>query len=263
MLDWSGAIKDVCDGVGRWPLWYQIGWIEIRRRYKRTVLGPFWATGSTAIFVGVLGFLWAHLWGVKIEEYLPYLAAGLIVWILITTTLTECCSAFISAEPILMQASMPYSVHIASLIWRNVLVFFHNMIVFLVVWLIYPRELDYSALFFIPGLVLLSANCLWFGIILSIITTRFRDVQTLVNSVLQICMFVTPIMWPADTLEGRKTLIVDLNPMYHLIEIIRGPLMGNPPSMLSWAFTIGLLLIGWPIAIYFFARFRKRITYWL
>jgi ABC-2 type transport system permease protein len=76
-------------------------------------------------------------------------------------------------------------------------------------------------------------------------------------------MFVTPIMWPSNQLSGRSHYLVDYNPLYHYIEIVRDPLMGQPPSSWSWLMVGLSTVLGWALALALFARFRRRIPYWL
>jgi ABC-type polysaccharide/polyol phosphate export permease len=92
---------------------------------------------------------------------------------------------------------------------------------------------------------------------------RFRDVQPLVGNVVQVAMFVTPILWPPDSLEGSNRLIfVDLNPFHHVIEIVRTPLLGKIPSVESYGAVALITLAGWLLTYLFFHRFRHRIAYW-
>lgn len=237
--------------------------MEVRRRYKRTALGPFWTTGSTAIFVGALGFLWSSLWSLPTSDYLPFLAIGFIAWSFFAANVSECCLTFVTSQPIIMQTRLPFFLYLIVVIWRNLIFFLHNFLVVIVIFILFPFELSLSSLLFVPGILLLSFNCLWMGLILAIVSTRFRDIPSLVSSVLQISMLVTPIMWPVSALEGRSHLIFNLNPVYHLIEIVRQPLLGNQPTGLNWTISVGLAVFGSMIALTLFARFRKRIPYWI
>jgi ABC-type polysaccharide/polyol phosphate export permease len=95
------------------------------------------------------------------------------------------------------------------------------------------------------------------------ICLRFRDLQQLVTTFLQIGMFITPVFWPPESLTGiRRFIFVELNPLYSMMEVVRAPLMGTPPTQLVYI-TAGLItIIGWTITLLFFGYFRKRIAYW-
>ena len=76
----SLALRDIAEGLHRWRLWGLMGWQDIRRRYRRSVLGPFWLTLSMGVLVVTLGFLYGALFGIAIDDYLPYLTLGFLAW---------------------------------------------------------------------------------------------------------------------------------------------------------------------------------------
>ncbi len=118
---------------------------------------------------------------------------------------------------------------------------------------------------FVPGLLLLALNGCWIAILLAIIGTRYRDVPQLLGGLVSIMMFLTPIMWSRDTLSRGLAIgyVIDLNPLFHLVDVVRAPMLGQAPELLSWLVSIALVPIGFGLALSLFSRFRQRITYWL
>ena len=102
---------------------------------------------------------------------------------------------------------------------------------------------------------------MWTALLLGLLSARFRDIPYMIASVTQLLFLVTPIMWSADQI-GNK-LIVELNPFYHLIEVIRAPLLGAVPPPETWAAVVGVTAAGWVVTLAFFVRFRERIAYWI
>jgi lipopolysaccharide transport system permease protein len=80
--------------------------------------------------------------------------------------------------------------------------------------------------------------------------------------VLQIAVFATPIMWPASALRDKQ-FVADINPFYHLIEIVRGPLTGELPPLLSWEVAVTGDILGLILATWLLQRTRRTIVYWL
>jgi ABC-type polysaccharide/polyol phosphate export permease len=115
----------------------------------------------------------------------------------------------------------------------------------------------------LPGLLILCVNGLWIALVLAILCARFRDIQQIIATLLQVAMFVTPIFWSPSQLSGRARVLVDYNILYHFVEIVRDPLMGTAPSLWSWGMVICATVLGWMLAFYLLARFRRRIAYWL
>src|SRR5450631_910433 len=99
--EYKAAVTDVIEGLADWPMWGRLGWQEVKRRYRRTAIGPLWSTLSLGIFIFVLGFVWANLWHQDVHVFLPFLSAGLLAWTLVTTIINESCSVFISAEALI------------------------------------------------------------------------------------------------------------------------------------------------------------------
>ena len=256
------ALHDLFQGARSRHLWGMLGWQDIRRRYRRSVLGPFWLTISMGVLVAALGTLYGMLLRVEIEHYAPFLALGFIVWTLISGVIIDGCNAFISAEGIIKQVGLPLSVHVYRLLWRNLLILCHNAVVFVIVASIFGVWPGWAGLLAVPGLALLCLNGIWAGLLLGIISARFRDVPPIVASVVRILFFVTPIIWMPELMPGRA-FVLDFNPFYHLVEVVRAPLLGQVPGLVSWVVVSCITLGGWIVAFEFFRRYRSRIAYWV
>ncbi len=256
------AGDDLTEGLKKWRLWGMMGWQDVRQRYHRTTIGPFWLTLSVCIMIGAMGLLNYTLWGVDPRKSLPYITTGVIGWFLISVNVNESCAAFTSAQSVILQVKLPYSVYIYRIIWRNLIVFFHNIVIFVLLSLAFLIVPTWSLLLLPLSLALICVNGIWVGMVLSVVSTRFRDIQQIVASVMFVFFILTPIFWDPAILPQRP-VIVDTNPFYHFLELIRAPLLGHAPSALTWAVVLGFTAVGWAAGFAFFQRFRSRIPYWL
>ena len=256
------ALLDLVQGARARHLWGLLGWQDIRRRYRRSVLGPFWLTISMGMLVAALGTLYGTLLKVEVAEYIPFLAVGFVVWTFIQGVVTDGCTAFINAESIIKQVDLPLSVHVYRVVWRNLLIFFHNAVIFVVVAAIFSVWPGWTGLLVVPGLILLCLNVIWAGLLLGVVSARFRDVPPIVASVVRILFFVTPIIWMPELMPGRA-FVLDFNPFYHLVELVRAPLLGQAPGLTSWLAVSGFVLGGWLMTFELFRRYRRRIAYWV
>ena len=256
------AWEDLRGGALRWRLWSQLGWHDIRKRYRRSVLGPFWLTLSMAVMVGSLGLIYGTLFRLDLEGYLPFLAVGLATWTFVSSFLNEGCISFIELEPLIKNVRIPMSLHILRALWRNLIIYGHNIVIFAVIAPVFGIWPGAAGLLAVAGLALLLVNAGWIMLLLGMICTRFRDVPPIIGSVVQLLFFVTPVMWKPELLGDRRYLMV-LNPFYHLLEVIRAPLLGQVPGWESWAAGLLFAAAGWAFTFACFARFRKRIAYWL
>jgi homopolymeric O-antigen transport system permease protein len=257
------ALADFVDGVAAWRMWGRLAWQEIKRRYRRTTIGPFWTTLSLGIFIGVLGVVWAGLWNQNPKTYLPFLCAGMIAWNLVQANITDGCMIFISGEPFIKQQACPYSLLAYSLVWRNLILFAHNIVIFVIIAVYAGVPVNAASLLVVPGVLLNSLNGVWIATVLGVICARYRDLQQVAASLMQISMFVTPIFFAPEQLGARARPFVDYNVLYHYVEIIRSPLLGRAPSAWSWFVVTAALVLGWAGTLWFYSRFRRRVPYWL
>jgi lipopolysaccharide transport system permease protein len=261
-MDASMAWSDMIAGLASWRLWVRLGWNDILQRYRRSVLGPFWLTASMAIMIVALGILYAGLFNTPIEDFVPFLCVGLLVWNLISSFLTEGGILFTGSESYIKQIRLPYSVYVYRSTWSKLVTFFHNFIIYFAVLLYFQIWPGAVALLAIPGLIVIVVNGALASLSIGIISARFRDVPPLISSVVQIVFFVTPIFWKPEMLKGRE-YITDLNPFFHLLEVVRAPLLGSVPSAKSYFAVLLITLINIAITGAFFSRFRSRISYWV
>ena len=257
------AVQDLWDGFRQSDLWLLLGWVDIRRRYRRSALGPFWLTLSMGVMVGGIAVVNSGLFGVSMGALLPSFSISVVLWTLISTCATEGCTVFTASDALIRQSRQPFTVHMLRVVWRNLIIFLHNLLITVVVLAYYKPDaavhLPQAAL----GLLMVLANIGWVVLFLGVLCTRFRDLPQIVASILQIAFFITPIFWLPDQLSGPRALIVNFNPLFHMMNVVRAPLLAQPLPLLSWAWSLVILVAGWALALQFFTRFRRRIPYWL
>jgi ABC-type polysaccharide/polyol phosphate export permease len=254
--------RDLYEGIRSWRVWTVLGWNDIRRRYRRSYLGPFWMTISMGLLVAALGSLYAHIFHTEIETYLPYLTLGFIVWGFISSCVKESCNSFWIQADMIKQIRVPFSVYVLRMVWANLIVLLHTIIIFVPISLYFRHWPQPVALMALPGILIISLNLVWVGLFLAVFNTRFRDISQMVETLLQIAIFATPIMWPVSAL-GERAFIADFNPIYHLIELVRAPLLGQAPATLSWVVALGAAALGLLLAALLLRRVERRIVYWL
>ena len=256
------ARKDILDSLVSRHIWLTLGWLDIKQRYRRSALGPWWITLSLGITVLTMGVLYAKLFKQDIHSYLPFLAIGMVFWNLVSALITESSTVFIAAEGIIKQLPMSFGIHVLRMIWRNVIIFFHNMLVVFGVLLFFGIRPGPSLLLFPLVVILVMANGYWVGILVGILGTRFRDIAQIIASVVQILFFLTPVMWTPASLT-HKVWIMEYNPLYHVLAIARNSLTGGAISYASYGVVFGMTFLGWILAFRFLVRYRSRIPYWL
>ncbi len=256
------AVRDIVDGFFSWTLWLTMAWFDIKTRYRRSVLGPFWLTISMGVLIGFMGLLYGSLLNIDLKEYLPFLTLGFLIWGFISGVIIDACNVFIASEYYIKQVRLPYTVFVYRVIMRNLLILAHNMAVYIVVAIYYGIWPGAMALLVVPGLALVLLNTVWVTTMLGIFCTRFRDIPQIVNSLVQVVFFMTPIMW-TPSLMTKRPFVVAWNPFHHFIELFRAPLLGEAPAALSWEVCIALTIVGSAFSFVLFRRYRSRIAFWL
>lgn len=256
------AATDLVDGVKLWELWSTLSWHDLRQRYRRSMLGPFWLTLSMGVMVAGLAYLYGGLFGNNVENYIPYVATGLIIFSLISSLAIDGSSVFISSASLILQLRAPLSIYIYRMLWRNLLIFAHNISIYAIVLLFIRVDLGWNFFLSFAGLLLVMLTGVWMAITLGGLSARYRDVPPIVNSAMQIAFFLSPIFWTPQSLPGRE-LFVHLNPFYYLIEVVRMPLLGQTPPAFIWWVVIGINIVGATVSLAFYTRYRGRIAYWV
>lgn len=254
--------EDFLAGFRSWRIWSAWAAADIKQSYRRSVIGPFWQTITLAIMISGLSAVFSILWGMALHELMPYLCAGIILWTLLTGMVNEGCHVFIANAGAIKSINLPISVYVFRLVHRHFVIFGHNVIVFLLVMLIFRVPVTAATLMAVPGLLLFFANGVWVGMFLGLLSARFRDIPLIVQNVLQLAFFITPIFWKPEAL-GDKRFIANWNPFLHYIDIVRLPMMGQKPLLVSWEVALAVTAAGYALALWFFARYRRRGVGWL
>ena len=256
------AWQDVTDGAALWRLGVTLGWLDIKLRYRGSLLGPFWLTISTAVWVAAMGTLYSVLFHMSLQGYLPFLALSLVLWTAIGNHVGDACNTFLQSESTIRSVRMPFFVHAIRVVVRTIIGLAHNIPVIVVVFALFATAPGWGALWCLPGLALwvldAFAACLVFGALCA----RFRDIPPIIGSIMQIAFYITPIIWRPEQLKGHIWWL-PLNPFDALLEIVRQPLLGDVIPQGMWAssllFSTGFCVITGLL----FARVRSRLAFWM
>ena len=288
----SRAFEDIVGGFRARELWGHLGWQDIKQRYRRSVIGPLWISISMGVTALGLGILYAVLFGNDLKTFLPYVTTGFLVWGFINGCITEGMEAFISNEGLIKHLPAPLTVYALRTVWRQTLMFLHNMVVYLIIIAIFFKWLaadnytltgipcgqegagvchpGLSAMWLtaIPAFLVLAVTGVWVTLLLGIISTRFRDIPQVINSLIQLFFYMTPIVWSPDVLFAKPGhewahVLFQFNPLYHYVQIMRAPMIGQVASTTSWVAVIAMTVVGSALAVVAMRNYRARVSYWV
>lgn len=256
------GFHDLILGLRRADMWTLLAMHDVKQRYRRSFLGMFWITAVLGAQVAGIGMVYSGLFNQEISTFLPYLAAGLTAWTLIAGILVEGTTVFISAGANIRSVVAPISIHLFRCITQHIIIFAHNLLLVALVEIIFSHNPGFALIFVIPGIILAVLNLTWVAMLLGIAGARYRDVPLIVASLITLLFILTPIFWRPGMLT-RFTHVVDYNPFYHLLEIIRGPLLGTPVSAATWVGLSLAAVLGWGLVIAVYNRVHQRIPFWV
>lgn len=265
----AAAWRDLVRGSQQHELWLALGWQDIKQRYRRSTLGPLWITIATAVMAIALGLLYSLLFQQDLARFLPHVAVGLILWGFIAGCIKEGAEVFIDNEGLIKQLPSALSVHVYRLVWKQFLFMCHNLVIWLALLAIFRIPVGWNVLLAIPAMFLLVINGIWVSMFFGIIATRFRDVAPLLDSLVQLAFYMTPIVWTTTTLKeqggavAERAKIAEINPLYHYLEVVRGPMIHEPVEMYSWWIVLGFTVCGLIAALLVMRQWRFRVSYWV
>ena len=258
----SLAFADIAAGLKLWRLGTTLGWLDIKLKYRGSLLGPFWLTISTAVWIGAMGGLYSVLFHQDMHTYLPFLALSLVTWNAIGGLVGDACVTFTQSEGTIRSLRMPFFVHAIRVVVRTFISFLHNLPVIAFVFAFYSIWPGAVAVQSLLGLVLWTIDAFAACLLLGALCARFRDIPPIVGSVMQIAFFITPIVWRPEQL-GEKGWWLPYNPFYAILETVRAPLLGHEAGLTVWGLALAYSFAFCALSWFAFARVRTRIAYWM
>ncbi len=238
------------------------GWDDVRMQYKRTFLGPIWLTFSTCAWIFAMALVMASLFGQSIGDFLPRTAAGMFVWTFFSLSILDGANVFVNAAPLINSTRLPLLFHPLRAMVRYIILYGHYLAVCLLLMIALGHPPGLLALLAIPALLIHVGTSLGIVLMMGLINTRYRDILPIAGVMCQLMPLMTPIAWQRDMLK-KYTWIADANPFYHLIEIVRAPLMGEVPATLSYLVAGGTMLVTLTLGLLIYRRVRYHVIFWV
>lgn len=260
-MSWAQCREDIAPFFTRHVTWRALAAGDIRSKYRRTMLGPWWITATNAFTALIMGLVAGRFLGADMKSYLPHFMVSMTIWNFIASALGESTYTMINAGGMIKAVDMPLLIHIMRMAQRNLIIFLHNIAVIPFIWLIYPWHIGIVSLLSIVGLMIVYVFIVSASLIISMICVRYRDVPPIVQAMLQLLFFVSPIIWSPSQTKGGEILVA-INPVAHLLAVTRDPIMGNIPSLMNWACSLGSVAVLTAAMIYIYTRYRTRVVFW-
>jgi ABC-type polysaccharide/polyol phosphate export permease len=238
---------------------------DLKSQYQRTLIGPWWETISLAIFLFFLSIIWAKVVNEDLNTYLPYLVTSLIIWRFMTVLVGQGTMIFLNSSELIKSFKINLSTLAIIKVYDKCLIFLHHLPIIIFFYLYFKVDvLNKSFLLLFYTVPIFLITCYSVCIILAFFNTRFRDLQSFVSMAMSVMMFFTPILWKADAIGPKANFfIVQPNILYHYIEIIRMPMNGQNPQLLSIILTTIFTFTSFIASQYIIKKYSSRVPIWL
>ncbi len=224
--------------------------------YKQTILGPLWYIIQPLVNTLVFTIIFGKVAKISTDEIPPFLfyMCGTVAWTYFATCLSQTSNTFVSNKDLFGKVYFPRIVVPISVILISLLQFLIQLSIF-ISFLIYYKINGSSVnpnlnIIYIPlVLIQLGILSLGFGILISSLTTKYKDLTFVMTFFIQIWMFATPVVYPLSIIPENYKLLAYLNPMTSVIEIFRGCFLGTSSIdfngiIISLAITLVVFFVG-------------------
>ncbi len=258
----SQGWRDILRGLGQLPLALWLANEDMRGRYARTALGPLWNVIGTAAMVFAIGLTFGVIMRADLSDFLPYIAASVAVWGFISGVIQDGPGTFSRNAGIINVYSLPMTVHVYRSVIDKMIMLFHFLFVYAALVFIFSRYPGMALAHFPVSLVVYFVFGVGVSLTLGVWGARFRDLTPALAAVMTIMFLLTPIFWMKEAVASHPW-ITDFNPLYHLLEIGRGPLLGYLPTAMNWQVSIASAVGAAILGTLVFSADRRSTLYWI
>ncbi len=231
-------------------------------RYRRTALGYLWTLINPLLMMSVMALVFATLFKADLKTFTVFLFAGMIPWSFFSSVVTQSGGSFINNEGLIKKIYLPKIVFPLSTAFALLIESALSFLALFAIIIMIGGSLSWTVLFIPFAYLLLFFFALGIGLIMSVTTVYFRDLQHVTSIAMQGLFFLTPILYKHEALTGGVAWLVSLNPVVPFIELFRAPLyLANLPSASTVFEAIVLSLTSMTTGLFLFRRNEKKIVF--
>lgn len=235
---------------------------DLKVRYKQTVMGVAWAVIQPLTMIAIFTLIFGRLAKIPSDGY-PYpifVFSGLLAWNFFSSAVSTAGVSLISAGNLVSKVYFPRIIIPISSIGVSLVDFLISLILLIIMMLLYSQAITISILllpFFLIGLMTLSIG---FSSWLASITVVYRDFRYVITYMLQIWMYLTPVLYPITFVPEKWRWLLYLNPMYGWISGIRASVLGQPIDVVGVIASLILSLILFALGMFYFEKTQRKFA---
>lgn len=256
---------ELWQAIRLWPVYSWLGVQDVKLRFRRAALGPLWVFLHLGLSIATIGVVFGAIFGEPLRAFLPFIAAGLIVWNFLVSAVIEGGAALLNAEGYIKQIGLPIHVYCLRAVVSITLALLLSLPVFAVVALVSGLTPGPGVVWVVPGVALLIGFATTVSLLLSFLVVRFRELSQVLPAGMQVLFYATPVIYPPEVLAQRGLdWVVRLNPLHHFVEVVRQPLLHSRPAEFgSYAAALGSIAVLFVLGAVAARWLRPRVAYLL
>ncbi len=257
--DVSKAFADLSAAIRMRRVWLALAHEDIGDQHRRTALGPVWLLLNYIAFAATFIFIFRS--GGSGSGYVSYVATGLFIWFYIMETMNESTSLFLREESLIKGTVLPLSIYVMRQTWRSVIRSGYAFAGCVALLVLAGDPIPLGSLWAIPGMIVIILVTPAVVTIFAFIGAFFPDSSYIINNLMRIGMFLTPVFWSYEGSKGVRHVFYYYNPFTYFLEIVRVPILTGETPIFALLFCGGVGIFSWVLALFLLGRYRKRLAF--
>ena len=240
-------------------LLYFLTWRDVKVRYKQTLLGAAWAIIQPLFTMIIFSLLFGRLAGIKSDDipYPMFAYAGLLPWTFFSNAVTASGNSLVGSSTLITKIYFPRIIIPAAAVAAGLVDLLLAFVVLVPLMFYYGVSVTPRLLFLPLMVILITFLALAVGMWMSALNVKYRDIRYALPFVIQLWMFVSPIIYPSSMLGGKLRIVLTLNPLTGIIENFRASLLDRPMKWSSLAISAAITLVLFVYSAYSFKRMER------
>lgn len=245
--------------------WAFASWLDVVVRYRQSRLGLFWLVVPAVVYIWGLGSFFAAMSGTPIRHFAAYVAIGWLVFRVIQTVITDSTGAFAASASFILDGHVRLTDFVLQVASKSLFYFTSSLPVAAIALAVSPEVHAVGFLLAAVGFLVILLNLLWIGVVFSLIGARFRDMGQFIGNIFMFAFLLTPIIWQADAMpaESLRATLMRINPLYHLVELVRAPILGTTIAPSTLYYVAVMTTAGWLAASLAYRRYARFVPIWV
>jgi len=237
---------------------------ELKVRYKRSAIGFLWTMLQPLLTMIVLQIVFSSIFRFSVQNYPVYVLAGLLFWNFFSQSIVASMNSLRGNAALLKKLPVPQAVFPVATVAAGVVNLVLALIPLLLLLLVTGHPLRWSLLFLPVSISIAAVFTLGAGLLLSPLAVFFYDVVEIINVLIVLVMYVTPVFYPMTILPEKYRWIVRFNPVRSILEVFRDPIYYSKiPPLSHLSVAIGVALVAFAVGYWSFRRSADRIPFYV